>query len=159
VHLQERGQAGRHAPKKPTGMYLLHPLYWTANPWSHHIRPYYPDSTVSRPICEVKQGQVGLVLAWGTSWEVPMLYIFLPSSYSQPFALSQRFATNVSQPTLSLFVAFLLFVLFFALFFGMLFFLLVPWLGPCMLPPPPGRAPRWRLAGAAIFVKKKKTGT
>ena len=28
------------------------------------------------PICEVKQGQVGLVLAWGTSWEVPMLYIF-----------------------------------------------------------------------------------
>jgi hypothetical protein len=41
-----------------------------------HIRPYYPDSTVSRPICEVKQGQVRLVLAWGTSWEVRMLYIF-----------------------------------------------------------------------------------
>ena len=61
--------AGRHAPKKPTGMDLLHPLYWTANPWFHHIRPYYPDSTVSRPICEVKQGQVGLVLAWGTSRE------------------------------------------------------------------------------------------
>jgi hypothetical protein len=40
-----------------------------------HIRPYYPDSTVSRPICEVKQGQVRLVLAWGTSWEVRMLYI------------------------------------------------------------------------------------
>ena len=68
--------AGRHAPKKPTGMDLLHPLYWTASPWFHYIRPYYPDSTVSRPICEVKQGQVGLVLAWGTSWEVPMLYIF-----------------------------------------------------------------------------------
>ena len=41
-----------------------------------HIRPYYPDSTISRPICEVKQGQVWLVLAWGTSWEVQMLYIF-----------------------------------------------------------------------------------
>ena len=66
--------AGRHAPKKPTGMDLLHPLYWTANPWFHYIRPYYPDSTVSRPICEVKQGQVGSVLAWGTSQEVPMLY-------------------------------------------------------------------------------------
>ena len=41
-----------------------------------HIRPHYPDSTISRPICEVKQGQVWLVLAWGTSWEVQMLYIF-----------------------------------------------------------------------------------
>ena len=41
-----------------------------------HIRPYYLDNTVSRPICEVKQGQVRLVLAWGTSWEVRMLYIF-----------------------------------------------------------------------------------
>ena len=52
-----------------------------------HIRPYYPDSTVSRPICEVKQGQVRLVLAWGTSWEVRMLYIFglfavLPACFS-----------------------------------------------------------------------------
>ena len=42
-----------------------------------HIRPYYPENTASRPICEVKQGQVRLVLAWGTSWEVRMLYIFL----------------------------------------------------------------------------------
>ena len=46
-----------------------------------HIRPYYPDSTISRPICEVKQGQVWLVLAWGTSWEVQMLYIFLFFSF------------------------------------------------------------------------------
>ena len=91
--------AGRHAPKKPTGMDLLHPLYWTANPWFHYIRPYYPDSTVSRPICEVKQGQVGLVLAWGTSWEVPMLYIFLDLHLSFYTTLlfrnaSQRLATN-----------------------------------------------------------------
>ena len=91
--------AGRHAPKKPTGMDLLHPLYWTANPWFHYIRPYYPDSTVSRPICEVKQGQVGLVLAWGTSWEVPMLYIFLDLYLSFYTTLlfrnaSQRLATN-----------------------------------------------------------------
>ena len=41
-----------------------------------HIRPHYPENTASRPICEVKQGQVRLVLAWGTSWEVRMLYIF-----------------------------------------------------------------------------------
>ena len=47
-----------------------------------HIRPYYPDSTISRPICEVKQGQVWLVLAWGTSWEVQMLHFsFLLLTY------------------------------------------------------------------------------
>ena len=43
---------------------------------SECTRPYYLDNTVSRPICEVKQDQVRLVLAWGTSWEVQMLYIF-----------------------------------------------------------------------------------
>ena len=40
------------------------------------MRPHYHDSTISRPICEVKHGQVWLVLAWGTSWEVQMLHIF-----------------------------------------------------------------------------------
>ena len=58
---------------------LFHiPVVYIALGDSHqHIRPHYPDSTISRPICEVKQGQVWLVLAWGTSWEVQMLYIFL----------------------------------------------------------------------------------
>ena len=49
---------------------------------SQNMRPHYHDSTISRPICEVKHGQVWLVLAWGTSWEVQMLHIcfafFLP---------------------------------------------------------------------------------
>ena len=40
------------------------------------MRPHYHDSTISRPICEVKHGQVWSVLAWGTSWEVQMLHIF-----------------------------------------------------------------------------------
>ena len=55
-------------------------------PLLSHIRPYYPDSTVSRPICEVKQGQVRLVLAWGTSWEVRMLYISFCYFFSHFFA-------------------------------------------------------------------------
>ena len=62
-------------------------------PVHSHIRPYYPDSTVSRPICEVKQGQVRLVLAWGTSWEVRMLYIFCMCGASVS-------ATSKPQPTL-----------------------------------------------------------
>ena len=42
----------------------------------NRMRPHYHDSTISRPICEVKHGQVWSVLAWGTSWEVQMLHIF-----------------------------------------------------------------------------------
>ena len=36
----------------------------------------YLDNTASRPMCEVKQDQNWLVLAWGTSWEVRMLDYF-----------------------------------------------------------------------------------
>ena len=43
---------------------------------SQNMRPHYHDSTISRPICEFKHGQVWSVLAWGTSWEVQMLHIF-----------------------------------------------------------------------------------
>ena len=40
------------------------------------IRPYYLESTASRPISEVKRGQASLVLRWGTTWEPLVLYSF-----------------------------------------------------------------------------------
>lgn len=39
-------------------------------------RPYYADSTTSRPICEVKQRQARVVLRWVTTGEVRVLIIF-----------------------------------------------------------------------------------
>ena len=62
-------------PNKDQYLYNLS-LYIHANRGEKYMRPHYHDSTISRPICEVKHGQVWLVLAWGTSWEVQMLHIF-----------------------------------------------------------------------------------
>ena len=62
-------------PNKDQYLYKLS-LYIHANRCENYMRPHYHDSTISRPICEVKHGQVWLVLAWGTSWEVQMLHIF-----------------------------------------------------------------------------------
>ena len=39
--------------------------------------PDYYESDSTHPTCEVKQGQVGSVLAWGTRPEVQMLYFLL----------------------------------------------------------------------------------
>ena len=36
-------------------------------------RPYHAESTGSRPITEVKLRRAGLVLAWVTGWEYPVL--------------------------------------------------------------------------------------
>ena len=53
-----------------TGSYIAKPRHIP------HIRPHYRENTVSRSICEVKHGQDRLVLWWGTTWEVRLLYIF-----------------------------------------------------------------------------------
>ena len=37
------------------------------------LRPYHVESTSSRPITEVKQHRVVLVLGWVTAWEYTML--------------------------------------------------------------------------------------
>ena len=37
------------------------------------LRPYHVESTSSRPITEVKQHRVALVLGWVTAWEYAML--------------------------------------------------------------------------------------
>ncbi len=42
-------------------------------------RPYHVENTGSRPITEVKLRWAGLVLAWVTGWEYPVLLAFLPS--------------------------------------------------------------------------------
>jgi hypothetical protein len=53
-------------------------------------RPYHVDRTTSRPLCEVKRRRAGLVLRWGTTWEAPVLFLFLfspiypPSFFSPP---------------------------------------------------------------------------
>ena len=36
------------------------------------LRPYYNENTRSRPITEVKHRQAGIVLGWGTAWELPV---------------------------------------------------------------------------------------
>ena len=69
------------------------------------MRPHYLDSTISRPICEVKQGQVWLVLAWGTSWEVQMLHIFFHffSFFSCFFAVFGSVCNHLTDVTISSF--------------------------------------------------------
>ncbi|CAN0055805.1 unnamed protein product, partial [Phaeothamnion confervicola] len=42
----------------------------------HRERPYYVDSTGSRPISEVKLRQARSVLRWGTTWEARVLFFF-----------------------------------------------------------------------------------
>ena len=39
-------------------------------------RPYHVEYTASRPISEVKQRRVRLVLGWETSWEYRMLLAY-----------------------------------------------------------------------------------
>ena len=47
---------------------------WTGPPWwVQCLRPYHLEHTSSRPITEVKQGWVLLVLGWVTAWEYRML--------------------------------------------------------------------------------------
>ena len=44
---------------------------------AHRQRPYHVECTASRPISEVKQRRVWLVLGWETAWEHRMLLAFL----------------------------------------------------------------------------------
>ena len=36
------------------------------------LRPYHDEYTRSRPITEVKHRRAGIVLGWGTAWELPV---------------------------------------------------------------------------------------
>ena len=43
-----------------------------ANTSSKCLRPYHDENTRSRPITEVKHRRAGIVLGWGTAWELPV---------------------------------------------------------------------------------------
>ena len=43
-----------------------------------HERPYDRENTASRLICEVKHIPVWIVVRWGTTREVQMLFFFFP---------------------------------------------------------------------------------
>ena len=47
-------------------------MFWVFSP-TECLRPYHVESTSSRPITEVKQRWVVLVLGWVTAWEYTML--------------------------------------------------------------------------------------
>ena len=47
---------------------------WVRLPDLHRVRPHYVDSTASRPICEVKLRQAGLVVWFVRTCEVLVLY-------------------------------------------------------------------------------------
>ena len=49
------------------------------------MRPHYHDSTISRPICEVKHGQVWLVLAVGDQLGSPNAAYFFRVFFSVCF--------------------------------------------------------------------------
>ena len=60
-------------------------------------RPYHVESTGSRPITEVKLRRAGLVLAWVTGWEYPVLLtsfhlLFPHSSHQYTHARTRPFA-------------------------------------------------------------------
>ena len=48
-------------------------MWWWIFTMCHCLRPYHVESTSSRPITEVKQHWVALVLGWVTAWEYAML--------------------------------------------------------------------------------------
>ena len=50
---------------------------WVRLPDLHRVRPHYVDSTASRPICEVKLRQAGLVVWFVRTCEVLVLYFIL----------------------------------------------------------------------------------
>ena len=54
-------------------------MTWVRLPSSHRIRPHYVDSTASRPICEVKLPQAGLVVWFVRTCEVLVLNFRLSS--------------------------------------------------------------------------------
>ena len=39
---------------------------------AHRLRPYHDEHTRSRLITEVKHRRAGIVLGWGTAWELPV---------------------------------------------------------------------------------------
>ena len=69
-----------------------------------HIRPHYRENTVSRSICEVKHGQDRLVLWWGTTWEVRLLYIFCFFALGSARAMGTRQYLRCFAPPPSLFL-------------------------------------------------------
>ena len=57
------------------GCWSVSRLYRYQNPenfLSHRLRPYHDEHTRSRLITEVKHRRAGIVLGWGTAWELPV---------------------------------------------------------------------------------------
>jgi hypothetical protein len=63
-------------------------LLYSSQKQNLRLRPYYPESTASRPICAVKLDQALLVLRWETTWEPGVLVIIL-----QNFVLQHKWFT------------------------------------------------------------------
>ena len=49
------------------------PVHFDCAVYIFCLRPHHVESTSSRPITEVKQHRVSLVLGWVTAWEYEML--------------------------------------------------------------------------------------
>ena len=63
-----------------------------------HERPYNRENTASRSICEVKHVLVWIVVRWGTTREVQMLFFFnfIPALFSFSFFLFLSYACTYS---------------------------------------------------------------
>ena len=54
--------------------------------------PYHDENTRSRPISEVKHRRAGIVLGWGTAWELPVAWFFwFVSDSGNTFRASEGF--------------------------------------------------------------------
>ena len=53
------------------------------------VRPYHDESTSSRQITEVKHRRAGIVLGWGTAWELPVSHFFASNSKMQTYKVKQ----------------------------------------------------------------------
>ena len=69
VYMRKQDFAGQY-PKNAFSLCLLCPYEFAIGKC---LRPYHVESTSSRPITEVKQHRVALVLGWVTAWEYAML--------------------------------------------------------------------------------------
>ena len=58
--------------KRLSGRYIEIPLWGRFEGLSQPVASYRDDSTRSRPITEVKHRRAGIVLGWGTAWELPV---------------------------------------------------------------------------------------
>ena len=74
---QRRRRDTAHTTRHHTMQETVSLSLWVRLPDLHRVRPHYVDSTASRPICEVKLRQAGLVVWFVRTCEVLVLYFTL----------------------------------------------------------------------------------